>query len=179
MNGKINLFQERARLLRLEITNAIIGTLKENNLSELKLSQNPDEVPWVIWFDKRNYGYDSRVIKVSLKGDGIAVDVYDEDCCCSATLTSENLDLACTNIDWLCAILNGITYTLSLPESAGTTTIAGQNIEWSYNEPGLSEIPEREQKEIEELIQAGKTNGALYYDDNDVEFEGTWKIKPI
>lgn len=94
------------------------------------------------------YGYDSRVKVVSIEGNGIAVEVYDEDCCSSATLTSDNLDLACTNIDWLCIILNSITYTLSLPKSTGITEIAGHIIEWSYDEPGLSEIPEREQEEM-------------------------------
>ena len=116
MNEKINSFQERAKLLRCEVTDAIIGILKENNLSELQLSQNPDEVPWVVWFNDEMYGYDSRVKVVSIEGNGIAVEVYDEDCCSSATLTSDNLDLACTNIDWLCIILNSITYTLSLPK---------------------------------------------------------------
>lgn len=61
MNEKINSFQERAKLLRCEVTDAIIGILKENNLSELQLSQNPDEVPWVVWFNDEMYGYDSRV----------------------------------------------------------------------------------------------------------------------
>ena len=179
MNEKINSFQERAKLLRCEVTDAITGILKENNLSELQLSQNPDEVPWVVWFNDEMYGYDSRVKVVSIEGNGIAVEVYDEDCCSSATLTSDNLDLACTNIDWLCIILNSITYTLSLPKSTGITEIAGHIIEWSYDEPGLSEIPEREQEEIEGLIQAGNSNGALFYNDNDMEFEGTWKIKSI
>ena len=177
LRDKIKDFEDRRDALRNEVREAIINLLKDNNLTEIKRSQNPDAVPWVVWFDNRNYGYDSRVTKVSLEGDGIAVEVYDQDCCCSATMTSDNADLACTNIDWLVRILDNINYTLGLPKSAGTTKIAGQNIQWSYDEPGLSEIPEREREEIKELIQAGKTNGTLYYNDNDVEFEGTWEIK--
>lgn len=180
MNEKINSFQERTRLLRSEITDAIIGILKDNNLSELKLSQNPDEVPWVVWFDNRNYGYDSRVTKVLLDRDGIAVEVYDEDCCCSATMTSNQSDLACTNIDWLCKILDSISYTLSLPQSSGTIVIEEQHIKWSFDEPGLSEIPEEELEQVKIDLQNGQKEGKLcYYDDYDVEFTGTWKIKPI
>lgn len=180
MNEKINSFRERTRLLRSEITDAIIGILKNNNLSELKLSQNPDEVPWVVWFDNRNYGYDSRVTKVLLDRDGIAVEVYDEDCCCSATMTSNQSDLACTNIDWLCKILDSISYTLSLPQSSGTIVIEGQHIEWSFDESGLSEIPEEELEQVKTDLQNGQKEGKLcYYDDSEVEFTGTWKIKPI
>lgn len=175
---KIKYFEDRCNVLRNEVREAIIELLKENNLKELKLSQNPNEVPWVVWFDRRNYGYDSRVTKVLLNGNGIAVEVYDEDCCQSATLTSDNCDLACSNIDWLCRILDSINYTLSLPQSSGNIVVAGQHIEWSFDEPGLSEIPEEELEQVKIDLQNGQKEGKLcYYDDNDVEFEGTWKIK--
>lgn len=177
LQDKVKDFEDRSNELRQAINEAIIDLLKENNLTEIKLSQNPDEVPWVVWFDNCNTGYDSRVRKVSLDGKGIAVEVYDEDCCCSATMTSDSCDLACTNIDWLCRILDSMNYTLSLPVSTGCVVIAGQNIEWSYDEPGLSELPERENEFIEEMLKEGKTNGELYHNDDDVEFNGTWKVK--
>lgn len=177
---KINSFQERADKLRHELTDAIVNILKENNLTEIKLSSQPDKVPWVVWFDRRNYGYDSRVRKVSLNAKGFAVEVYDEDCCSSETLTSDNEDLACTNIDWLCNILVSIEYTLSLPKSIGVATVAGQIIEWSYDEPGLSELPEDEIEEIETALINGIQMGELcYYDEYDVEFNGVWKVKMI
>lgn len=180
LKDKIQHFDDRCDTLRNEVIEAIIGLLRDNNLTEIKLSQQPDKVPWVVWFDNRNYGYDSRVIKVLLDGNGIAVEVYDEDCCCSATMTSDQSDLACSNIDWLCKILDSISYTLSLPRSSGTTVIEGQHVEWSYDEPGLSELAEEELEQIKSDMQKGQKEGELcYYDDNDVEFEGTWKIKSI
>lgn len=177
-DDKINSFQERADALRHELTDAIVNILKENNLTEIKLSKQPDKVPWVVWFDRRNYGYDSRVTKVSLNGYGFAVEIYDEDCCTSETLTSDEEDLACTNIDWLWKILLSIRYTLSLPKSISVATIAGQLIEWSYDEPGISELSESEIDEIETALTKGIQKGELcYYDEYDVEFNGVWNIK--
>lgn len=178
LKNKINYFEDRCNALRNEVTEAIIELLKENNLTEIKLSRQPDNVPWVVWFNNENYGYDSRVTNVSLYGNGISVEVYDEDCCQSETLTSDDSDLACSNIDWLCKILNCITYTLSLPNSSGITTIFNQLIEWSYDEPGLSELPEDDLCQIESELQNGECEGELcYYNDNEVEFNGKWKIK--
>lgn len=178
MQDLIKSFDDRAVALRKEITEAIIGLLKDNNLTELKLSQHPDRVPWVVWFDNRNTGYDSRVTQVSLYGKGIAVEVYDQDCCCSAVMISENCDLACTNIDWLCRILDGMVGTLSLPKSCGTAEVSGCAIEWSYDEPGLAELPEEDLEQIESDMQKGKQTGDLCYtDDDEVEFNGTWKLK--
>lgn len=178
LKDKIQNFDNRCNTLRNEVTRAIIDLLKENSLTEIKLSRQPDKVPWVVWFDRRNYGYDSRVTKVFLHGNGFAVEVYDEDSCHSETLTSDAGDLACSNIDWLCIILNSINYTLSLPQSSGNMVIAGQHIEWSFDEPGLSEIPEEELEQVKTDLQNGQREGKLcYYDDYDVEFEGSWKIK--
>lgn len=178
LRDKIKYFDDRCSELRSEVTEAIINLLKENNLTEIKLSRQPDRVPWVVWFNRQNYGYDSRVTKVLLNGKGIAVEVYDEDCCQSETLTSDGDDLACLNIDWLCKILDSIAYTLSLPKSSGTTTISNHLINWSYDEPGLSELPEDDLCQIEVELQNSKCEGELcYYDDYEVEFNGKWKIK--
>lgn len=179
MENKIDSFWKRITNLRRELIDSIIGVLTDNNLTEIKLSRQPDKQPWVVWFDNRDYGYDSRVTKVFLGDKGIAIEIYDDDCGCSTTLTSDNADLACTNIDWLCNILNCINYTLNLPQSNGNATIAGQIIEWSYDEPGLSALPEDDIEEIKTKLADGIHEGELcYYDEYDVEFNGTWKIKP-
>lgn len=178
MENKINSFTERTNTLRQEITEAIVNILQEHHLTELQLSKFPEKQPWVVWFDKRSFGYDSRVTKVAIYGKGISVEVYDEDCCCAETLYSDNYDLACTNIDWLCCILDSVNYTLALPKSEGVTTINGHTITWSYKEPGLSVLPKEDMEEIILQLTNGKTEGELcYYDENDVEFEGLWKIK--
>lgn len=178
IEDKINLYQERANSLRSELINSIVTILKDNDLTEIKLSKQPDVQPWVVWFDRNNYGYDSRVVNVSLQDKGFAITVYDEDCCCSATQSSIDGDLACTNIDWLCSIFNSIIYTLSLPKSVGIKAISEYIIEWSYEEPGLSEMPENELEQIQVDLANGLQEGKLcYYDEYDVEYNGTWKIK--
>lgn len=178
MENKINSFTERADTLRQEITETIVNLLQEHHLTELQLSKFPEKQPWVVWFDKRSLGYDSRVTKVAIYGKGISVEVYDEDCCSAETLYSDNFDLACTNIDWLCCILDSVNYTLTLPKSEGVTIINGQTITWSYQEPGLSVLPEKEAEEIADQFANGKIEGELcYYDDYEVEYEGSWKIK--
>ncbi|WP_455674200.1 hypothetical protein [Phocaeicola sp.] len=177
MKEVANSFKERAMSLRSGLINAIINLLKDYNLTEIKLSKQPDKQPWVVWFDNRSCGYDSRVRKVFLEDGGIAIEVYDEDCCCSQTLTSKNADLACTNIDWLCDILDCINHTLHLPDSAGTALIAGQTVKWSYDEPGLSELPEDNIEEIKSRLNKGIPKGELCcYDDYGVEFNGIWEI---
>lgn len=173
----IKSFELRTEALRTEIIEAIIKQLKDNNIAELRLSQDPNSVAWVVWFNDESYGYDSRVIKIKLHGNGIAVVVYDQDCCHSETLTSDNCDLACTNIDWLIRIFNNTVYTLSLPKSEGVIDISGHKIEWLYEEPGLTELPESEKQWIGLMLAKGETWGDLSYNDNDVDFEGEWKIK--
>lgn len=178
MKDRIRSFGNRADTLRRELIDAITGLLKDNNLKEIQLSRQPDKQPWVVWFDKRNYGYDSRVTKVLLTDKGIALEVYDEDCCRSETLTSEKADSACTNIDWLCRVLDSIHYTLSLPESVGTSTIAGQTVEWSYDERGMTELFENDMEEIEVRLAEGIQKGKLRnYDEYDVEYNGIWKVR--
>lgn len=176
-NDLIRYYEDRADNLRKEIINSIIDLLKENDLTELQLSKCPEKQPWVVWFDNRNYGYDSRVTKVAIDGKGISIEVYDEDCCCTETLKSEDSDLACRNIDWLCCILDSAIYTLSLPLSVGTTTIAGKTIRWHYDERGIAEeLPESEIDTIISELNKGKTSGPLYHSDGDEEFEGEWSV---
>lgn len=177
MKDRIDSFIERADVLRQEITQAIVNLLQEYHLTELKLSKYPEKQPRVIWFDDRSYGYDSRVTKVALYGNGISVEVYDEDCCCDKTLYSDNSDLACTNIDWLCKILDCANFSLSLPKSKGITTIYGYKITWFYKEQGLGTLPEENIEDITNLLKEGITEGTIiYYNEYDVEFDGIWKI---
>ncbi len=178
MENKITSFSDRADTLRREIIDAIVCLLREHNLTEIELSRCPSKQPYVVWFDRRGYGYDSRVTKTAVYGNGISVEVYDEDCCCTETLTSDQYDIACTNIDWLIGILDAVNYTLSLPKSEGTIAIGGHIVEWSYKEPGLCELSEEAHDEIAAQFIEEQTQGKLcYYDDEDVEYEGVWKIK--
>lgn len=177
MQDLINSFYDRAVALRKEINEAIIDLLTKNDMTELRLSQEPDHQVFASWFDDNCNGYDSSVIVVRLIGDGFELELDGGESNESThTISSQNGDFACSNIGWLVAILDNMAFTLSLPESKGVATIEGRTIAWSYQERGLTELPEREVEFIIEMLKDGKTNGSLYHEDNDVEFEGEWHI---
>lgn len=177
VNEKLTLFDQRRDLLREDLTQAIINLFKEHNISELRLTQNEEHQTFVVWFDKRCYGYDSKVTKVMLIEDEIHLEIYDETCCCSETLSGKNGDFACENIDWLASIYDNMIFTLSLHLSQGAQTILDKLIEWNFDDRGLSEeLSDEEVKEITAELQAGKTEGELLRVDGDFEFEGKWQV---
>lgn len=95
-------YQQKVNKLRKEIVNSIINLLKEHELEELELSDDLDNLCYVVWFDNDGNAYDSPVRKVSLDKNGIRLDVEDEDTGFTATLYSH--DLGCQNLDWLCKL---------------------------------------------------------------------------
>lgn len=95
-------YQSKVNQLRTEIVNSIINLLKEHELEELELSDDLDNLCYVVWFDNDGNAYDSPVRKVSLDKNGISLDVEDEDTGFTATLYSH--DLGCQNLDWLCKL---------------------------------------------------------------------------
>jgi len=95
-------YQQKVNELRKEIVNSIINLLKEHELEELELSDDLDNLCYVVWFDNDGNAYDSPVRKVSLDKNGIRLDVEDEDTGFTATLYSH--DLGCQNLDWLCKL---------------------------------------------------------------------------
>lgn len=174
---KIRYFEDRSNTLRKEVKEAIIEMLRENNLTELYLSQDDEHPVYVVWFDNDSNGYDSRVYAIRLTDEGFELELDGSESNESThTISCRNGDFACNNIDWLIAILDNMYFTLSLPESKGEATIEGQIVHWSYQERGLSELPQSEKEFVVRMLKEGKTNGSLYYNDNDVEFEGQWHI---
>lgn len=95
-------YQQRINELRKEIVKSIINLLKDHGLEELELSDDLDDLCYVVWFDNRENAYDSPVRKVSLDKNGISLDVEDEETGFTATLYSH--DLGCQNLDWLCRL---------------------------------------------------------------------------
>lgn len=95
-------YQQKVNELRKEIVNSIINLLKEHELEELELSDDLDNLCYVVWFDNDGNAYDSPVRKVSLDKNGIRLEVEDEDTGFTATLYSH--DLGCQNLDWLCKL---------------------------------------------------------------------------
>lgn len=106
-------YQIKVNKLRTEIVNSIINLLKERGLKELELSDNLDDLCYVVWFDENENAYDSPVKKVSLDKQGICLEVEDEDTGFTATLYSH--DIGCQNLDWLCKIYENMLDTLNEP----------------------------------------------------------------
>lgn len=106
-------YQIKVNILRTEIVNSIINLLKERGLKELELSDNLDDLCYVVWFDENENAYDSPVKKVSLDKQGICLEVEDEDTGFTATLYSH--DIGCQNLDWLCKIYENMLDTLNEP----------------------------------------------------------------
>lgn len=106
-------YQIKVNKLRTEIVNSIINLLKERGLKELELSDNLDDLCYVVWFDENENAYDSPVKKVSLDKQGICLEVEDEDTGFNATLYSH--DIGCQNLDWLCKIYENMLDTLNEP----------------------------------------------------------------
>lgn len=104
-------YQIKVNELRTEIVNSIINLLKERGLKELELSNNLDDLCYVVWFDGNENAYDSPVRKVSLDKQGICLEVEDEDTGFTETLYSH--DIGCQNLDWLCKIHENMLDTLS------------------------------------------------------------------
>ena len=69
---KIRYFEDRSNSLRKEVTEAIIETLRENNLTELSLSQDDEHPVYVVWFDNDSNGYDSCVYAIRLTDEDIS-----------------------------------------------------------------------------------------------------------
>lgn len=103
-------YQNKVNQLRTEIVSGIVSLLKEHGLEELELSDDLDELCYVVWFDNAGNAYDSPVRKVSLDKHGISLDVEDEYTGFAATLYSD--DLGCQNLDWLCKLHGNILDTL-------------------------------------------------------------------
>lgn len=103
-------YQQKVNELRREVLNGIINLLKEHGLREIVLSDDLDNLCYVIWFDNDENSYDSPVRKVSLNENGISLDVEDE--CTGFTGTLYNYDLGCQNLDWLYRIYENIVDTL-------------------------------------------------------------------
>ena len=99
-------YQQKVNELRKEIVNSIINLLKDHGLEELELSDDLDDLCYVVWFDNNGNAYDSPVRKVSLDENGICLAVEDADTGFAATLYSH--DLGCQNLDWLCKIHENI-----------------------------------------------------------------------
>lgn len=95
-------YQQKVNELRKEIVNNITNLLKKHKLKELKLSDDLEDLCYVVWFDNDGNTYDSPVRKVSFNKEGICLDVEDETTGFTATLYS--WDLGCQNLDWLCII---------------------------------------------------------------------------
>lgn len=106
-------YQIKVNKLRTEIVNSIINLLKKRGLKELELSDNLDDLCYVVWFDENENAYDSPVKKVSLDKQGICLEVEDEDTGFTATLYSH--DIGCQNLDWLCKIYENMLDTLNEP----------------------------------------------------------------
>lgn len=106
-------YQQKVNELRKEIVNSIVNLLKEHELEELELSDDLDDLCYVVWFDNNGNAYDSPVRKVSLDKNGICLDVEDEDTGFTATLYSH--DLGCQNLDWLCKLHENMLDTFEEP----------------------------------------------------------------
>lgn len=174
----IKSFELRTEALRTEIVSEIINLLKTKKIQQLYLTEHEDNLAYVVWFDDDCIGYDCVVKSVSIDGDSdIELEIYHHDFDSFVPVSSKDTELACTNVDWLVRILHCVHYTLSLPDSKGELIVEGKTIIWSYKEKGLTELPERELQEIEQMVKDGHIEGTLFYNDCDADFAGEWKIK--
>ncbi len=177
MESKIKYFDDRIAALRKELNEAIIDTLKNNNLTEIKLSQHFDHQTYVISFDRHNSGNDVRVTHVSLIDNGFEITAYDEQNDSSETLSAQYGDIACKNIDWLVSMLDDMNYTLSLPNSEGEIEIADKRIHWRFDEPGLTSLTQEEMECITTALDNGSTDGTLYRESDEYPpLEGEWYV---
>lgn len=107
-NSSVLTFEARITNLRHAIIADITSILKENNLSRIELDGMVKEPTFVLWCDDDGNWYDSPVKAVSLESPGISIDVEDEVENASATLYSEDMDVAFKAFDWLESIRGNV-----------------------------------------------------------------------
>lgn len=123
-------FIDRINDLKQEVVVSIISILKENNLTELEFPEELEDRTYVVWFDDDGNVYETTVDKISLcedlTGEGISIDVHDEDSNCSDTLYYHDLGLQ--NLYWLVNLREDIMDTLGVAHTPDFTE--GQKVYW-------------------------------------------------
>lgn len=114
-------FSDRVAVLRREILDDIVSTLRRHNLERLNLEPAWDNITYVVAFGNDGYAYDCKVKEVSVSccplidgtlANGISLEVEDNHGEFEGTLYGH--DLGCRNLDWLCEIRENIQTVLEL-----------------------------------------------------------------
>ena len=100
-------YYSRINDLRKELTSEIVERLKALSLKFIIIpdQEEYEDGTWVMWVDDDGYGYDGRVVKISLEGaDRFSVDVEDNNG--TSTTLYSGVDVGCSHVEWLESMLS-------------------------------------------------------------------------
>lgn len=108
-------YREQIRELRKIIIADILSLMKENNLTEIDISELVAEPAWVIWFDGYGVPSECRITTVSAEDGFIILKGFDHDNEVERELDSRH-DLGARNVDWLAQVHDNIRETLAMTQ---------------------------------------------------------------
>lgn len=112
-------FETRIEQLRVDLIEAIIAIMKENNTTQMELSDLVCDPTFVIWFDKNGYPSEWMVKRVTYASNRITLSGY-----CEETGEFEecysSYNLGARNIDWLDSVRQNMLETLKINREDNT-----------------------------------------------------------